>query len=120
LRAGVWVLTEWPTFETAQLNYESLLQPANFGRTFLSLAVKRRLAAYITAKANHGCLVPRASIAYNKKIGFGHKPGALHTIRPLLLDAVLAADVDPSMAHVPLMLGADPNYKFMSNLTHTP
>src|SRR5262249_12309529 len=84
LRAGVWVLTERPTFEPFRLNYSSLVQPANFGRTFLSLAVKYRLTDYIAAKANRGCLVQRATIGYNKKVNFGHKSGVYYAIWPLL------------------------------------
>ncbi|RYP45338.1 hypothetical protein DL768_008302 [Monosporascus sp. mg162] len=120
LASGVWVLADGPTFEPAKLNYASLLLPAAFGRTFLSLAVKFGLADYVAAKANHGCLVQRAAIYTDKKISFGHKPNVRHAVWPLLLDAVLAVDVDPNMVNVLLTAGADPNFKVHGNPDHTP
>ncbi|KAK4450287.1 hypothetical protein QBC34DRAFT_403202 [Podospora aff. communis PSN243] len=122
LESGVWVLAEEPTFEPSQLNHFATAQisATTFGRTFLSLAVKCGLSDYVAAKTNRGALVQRASIYTDKAISMGFKPRVRHSVWPLLLDAVLAVNVEPDMVHVLLSAGADPNFKLDGNANHTP
>ena len=122
LGSGVWVLAEQPTFEPGQFNHSSLthtLATAS-GRTFLSFAVKFGLCDYVASKTNRGALAPRAAIYTDKCINRGFKPGVRHTVWPLLLDAVLAVDVEPAMVRILLAASAGPNFKVDRNPNHTP